>query len=213
MNGVHDLGGMQSFGPVRPEPDEPPFHHDWERRTLAVTLAMGALGLWNIDQMRHVRESLPPAQYLSSSYYEIWQQGLQDAVQELRLLDDVPDGVDARSAEELIEMFSTRGSYERPVDHGPRYAVGQRVRARNHNPAGHTRLPRYARGRIGTVVAVRGAHVFPDRNAVPLGQRPEADPEWLYTVDFSGTELWGDDADPNLTVSVDAWEPYLEETS
>lgn len=213
MNGVHDLGGMQSFGPVRPEPDEPPFHHDWERRTLAVTLAMGALGLWNIDQMRHVRESLPPAQYLSSSYYEIWQQGLQDAVQELRLLDDVPDGVDARSAEELIEMFSTRGSYERPVDHGPRYAVGQRVRARNHNPAGHTRLPRYARGRIGTVVAVRGAHVFPDRNAVPLGQRPEADPEWLYTVDFPGTELWGDDADPTLTVSVDAWEPYLEETS
>lgn len=213
MNGVHDLGGMQSFGPVLPEPDEPPFHEDWERRTLALTLATGALGLWNIDQMRHLRESLPPAQYLSSSYYEIWQQALENAVEELGLLDTPPGGVTARSAAELIAMFSTPGSYERPTERGPRYAAGQRVRARDLNPAGHTRLPRYVRGRVGTVVAVRGAHVFPDRNAVPLGQRPGQDPEWLYTVDFTGPELWGEDADPTLTVSVDAWEPYLQEVS
>ncbi|GGK60044.1 nitrile hydratase subunit beta [Ornithinimicrobium pekingense] len=211
MNGVHDLGGLQSFGPVRPEPDEPAFHDDWERRTLGMTLAMGALGLWNIDQMRHLRESLPPAQYLSSSYYEIWQQALEDAVGTLGLLDDPPEGVHARSAEELLATVSARGSYERPTSTGPRYAVGQRVRARDLNPVGHTRLPRYARGRVGTVVAVRGAHVFPDRNAVPLGQRPDTAPEWLYTVDLSGRELWGEDADPTLTVSVDAWEPYLEE--
>lgn len=213
MNGVHDLGGLQSFGPVLPEPDEPPFHADWERRTLALTLAMGSLGLWNIDQMRHVRESLPPAQYLSSSYYEIWQQGLENVVAELGLLDNPPEGATARSAEELMAMFSSRGSYERPTDQGPRYAVGQRVRARNLNPVGHTRLPRYARGRVGTVVAVHGAHVFPDRNAVPLGQRADPEPEWLYTVDFAGRELWGEDADPTLTVSIDAWEPYLEEAS
>ena len=213
MNGVHDLGGMQSFGPVLPEPDEPPFHDDWERRTLALTLATGALGLWNIDQMRHLRESLPPARYLSSSYYEIWQQALENAVEELGLLDAPPEGVRARSAEELITMFSSRGSYERPTDQAPRYAVGQLVRTRDLNPVGHTRLPRYARGRVGTVVAVRGAHVFPDRNAVPLGHRPDPEPEWLYTVDLTGRELWGADADPTLTVSVDAWEPYLEEAS
>jgi nitrile hydratase len=204
---------MQSFGPVLPEPDEPPFHADWERRTLALTLAMGALGLWNIDQMRHVRESLPPAQYLSSSYYQIWQQGLENAVEQLGLRERVPEGVGARSAEELIGIVSARGSYERPVDRGPRYEVGQQVRARDLNPVGHTRLPRYARGRVGTVAAVRGAHVFPDRNAVPLGQRPDPEPEWLYTVDFAGRELWGEDADPTLTVSVDAWEPYLQEVS
>lgn len=215
MNGVHDLGGMQSFGPVRPEPDEPPFHEDWERRTLAVTLAMGALGLWNIDQMRHERESLPPAQYLSSSYYEIWQQALENAVATLGLLDEDAafQGPRARTADELLTAFASRGSYERPTDRAPRYGVGQRVRARTLNPTGHTRLPRYARGRVGTVVAVRGAHVFPDRNAVPLGQRPDTDPEWLYTVDFGGRELWGEDADPTLTVSIDAWEPYLVETS
>lgn len=213
MNGVHDLGGLQSFGPVLPEPDEPPFHEDWERRTLALTLALGALGLWNIDQMRHVRESLPPAQYLSSSYYEIWQQGLENVVDELGLLDDPPTGARARSAEELTALFSTRGSYERPTERAPRYAVGQRVRTRNLNPVGHTRLPGYARGRVGTVVAVRGAHVFPDRNAVALGQRPDPEPEWLYTVDFDGRELWGEQGDPTLTVSIDAWEPYLEEAS
>jgi nitrile hydratase len=210
VNGVHDLGGLQSFGPVLAETDEPPFHEDWERRTLALTLALGALGLWNIDQMRHVRESLPPAQYLSSSYYEIWQQGLENVVEELGLLRSPPPDVRARSAEELISQFSTRGSYERPTDRAPRYEVGQQVRTRNLNPTGHTRLPRYARGRVGTVVAVRGAHVFPDRNAVGLGQRPDPEPEWLYTVDLEGRELWGEDADPTLTVSVDAWEPYLE---
>lgn len=213
MNGVHDLGGMQSFGPVLPEVDEPPIHEDWERRTLAVTLAMGALGLWNIDQMRHQREKLPPAQYLSSSYYEIWQAALENAIQELGLLEEVPEGVRARTAEELVTAFSSRGSYVRPTDRPARYAVGQRVRTRNLNPVGHTRLPRYARGKVGTVIAVRGPHVFPDRNAAPLGTRPDPEPEWLYTVDFDGRELWGEDADPTLTVSVDAWEPYLEEVA
>lgn len=208
MNGVHDLGGMQSFGPVRPEPDEPVFHADWERRVLAMTLAVGALGRWNIDQSRHEREKLPPHVYLSSSYYEIWLRGLANLVRGLGLLQE--DGLRPRTADELLAGFTRQGSYERPTDTTPRYAVGQRVRARDLNPVGHMRLPRYARGRVGTVVAVRGAHVFPDRHAVPLGQEPDETPEWLYTVDFVGTELWGADADPGLTVSIDAWEPYLE---
>lgn len=208
MNGVHDMGGMQGFGPVVPETDQHPFHAEWERRALAITLAMGALGQWNIDQSRHEREKLPPSIYLSSSYYRIWTLALENTIEALGLLQR--DDLAARSADELVAAFSSQGSYERPIEREPAYAVGQRVRARRINPAGHTRLPRYARGRLGTVVAVRGAHVFPDRSAVPLGQQADKSPEWLYTVDFAGTELWGKDADPTLTVSIDAWEPYLE---
>ena len=208
MNGVHDTGGMQGFGPVLPERDEPPFHDEWEKRSLALTLAVGALGLWNIDQMRHERESLPPAQYLASSYYRIWFLALENAVRRLELLDR--EGVRARTAEELIGLFSSRSSYERPIAAGPAFQPGEQVRARTMHPSGHTRLPRYARGHVGTVLAVRGAHVYPDRNAVPFGQEPDHAPEWLYSVEFSAVELWGDGADPTVTVSIDAWEPYLE---
>ena len=208
MNGVHDMGGMHGFGPVLSEADEPPFHAEWESRSLSITLAMGALGLWNIDQMRHERESVPPAEYLSSSYYRIWFLALENAIRALELLD--AEGLRARTAEELIGALSSRSSYERPIDSQPSFQPGQRVRARNINPSGHTRLPRYARGHLGTVLAVRGAHVYPDRNAVPLGQESNHAPEWLYTVGFTGRELWGDDADQTITVSIDAWEPYLE---
>lgn len=213
MNGVHDLGGMQGFGPVRPEVDEPAFHAEWERRALAMTLAVGALGRWNIDQSRHTRESLPPATYLGSSYYKIWTLGIEELLEESGLLQE--EGMTPRTGEELLTGFSSQGSYERPTEQAPAFAVGQRVRARNLNPRGHTRLPRYVRGRTGQVVAVRGAHVFPDRHAAPVGPGVVGDqtPEWLYTVDFTGTELWGEDADPRLTVSVDAWEPYLEDAS
>ena len=208
MNGVHDLGGMHGFSPVTPEVDEPPFHAEWERRALALTLAMGALGLWNIDQMRHQRETLPPAEYLSSSYYRIWFVALENALRAVHVLDR--GDLSARTADELIDLFSSRLSYERPIDHGPIFKPGDRVRARNMHPTGHTRLPRYARGRVGTVATVQGAHVFPDRNAVPLGQQAKDEPEWLYNVEFAGRELWGNDADPTVTICIDAWEPYLE---
>jgi nitrile hydratase beta subunit len=208
MNGVHDVGGMQGFGPVLPEVDEPPFHEEWERRSFSITIALGALRLWNIDQMRHERESLPPAEYLSSSYYRIWFLALENAIRKLGPLDR--EGLRAHTAEKILGMLSSRSSYGRPIDSQPVFQPGQRVRARNINPNGHTRLPRYARGHVGTVVAVRGAHVYPDRNAAPLGQEPDRAPEWLYTVDFSARELWGEDADPTVTTSIDAWEPYLE---
>lgn len=211
MNGPHDMGGAQSFGPVVPESDTHPFHQEWEKRAFAVTLALGAFGLWNIDQSRHEREKLPPAIYLSSSYYRIWWLALENTIEALGLLER--EDLTARTAAELIGSFSARGSYERPAAAAPRFAVGQRVLTRLMNPTGHTRLPRYARGRLGTVVAVRGAHVFPDRNAAPLGERPPQSGEWLYTVDFAGTELWGADADPTLTVSIDAFEPYLQAAS
>ena len=117
MNGVHDLGGMQAFGPVVPEVDEPVFHAGWERRALALTLAVGALGRWNIDQSRHARESLPPADYLGSSYYRIWTLGLERLVAGSGLLAD--ESARARTAEELLTGFSRPGSYERPIDHRP----------------------------------------------------------------------------------------------
>ena len=208
MNGVHDMGGMQGFGPVRPEADEPPFHAEWERRSFSITLATGALGLWNIDQMRHERESLPPAEYLSSSYYRIWFLALENAIRSVGLLNR--EGLRARTAEELRGVLSSRSGYERPIATEPIFQPGERVRARTINPSGHTRLPRYARGHVGTVLAVRGAHVYPDRNAVPLGQESDHAPEWLYTVDFNACELWGEGADPTVTISIDAWEPYLE---
>lgn len=211
MNGPHDMGGAQSFGPVVPEADAHPFHQDWERRALAITLAVGAFGLWNIDQGRYEREKLPPSIYLSSSYYRIWILALENTIEALGLLER--EDLTARTAEQLIGIFSTRGSYERPIDSTPAFEVGQRVVTRKINPTGHTRLPRYARGRVGTVIAVRGAHVFPDRNAVPLGEKPEKIPEWLYTVEFAGTELWGEDADSTHTVSIDAWQPYLRAAS
>lgn len=208
MNSVHDMGGTHGFGPVVRESDEHVFHAEWEKRALAMTLALGALGLWNIDQIRHEREKLPPSIYLASSYYRIWTLALENAIEALGLLQR--DDLTAWTGEELLALFAGQGSYERPTDSEPAYAVGQQVRARQINPVTHTRLPRYARGRVGTVIAVRGAHVFPDRSAAPLGERGDKTPEWLYTVDFAGTELWGADADPTLTVSIDAWEPYLE---
>lgn len=208
MDGVHDLGGMHGYGPVIPEPDEPIFHADWERRALAITLALGSLGQWNIDQSRHARESLPPAQYLTSSYYKIWYLGLERLIEGVNLLENTD--LDAIAADELLAKVSAHVPYDRPTDRRPTFAVGDQVRARTIHPRGHTRLPRYARGHLGTIAAVRGAHVFPDRNAVALGEASNHDPEWLYTVSFAATELFGEDADPRHSVSIDAWEPYLE---
>lgn len=236
MDGIHDLGGMHGFGPVRPEPDEPTFHADWERRALAVTLATGAHGRWTIDRSRHARESLPPATYLTSSYYEIWLRALERLLVQSGLLPadalcpqaqaDLPDGFAATPGESgesvsppespaavawpaLRTALQTGSSYEREVESPPAFAVGAAVRTIEDHPAGHTRLPRYARGKVGHVVAVRGAHVLPDANAVPAGRPAPGDAAWLYTVEFDAPTLWGADADPRSTVAIDAWEPYL----
>lgn len=222
MNGVHDMGGMQGFGPVQPEADEPLFHAAWERRALGVTLAMGASGQWNIDSSRAARESLPPATYLASSYYEIWVRGLERLMLERGLLSDgelrqglplMPPVALARVLQRTdVDAVLARGSpTSRPPSGAARFTVGDRVRARNMHPQGHTRLPRYVRGHVGTVALLHGAHVFADRHAVQAPGRPFDDsPEWLYTVEFDGRELWGPDAEAGLCVSVDAWEPYLE---
>jgi nitrile hydratase len=217
MNGAQDMGGMMGFGPVVPERDEPMFHAAWERRAFALTLAMGATGSWNLDQSRFARESLPPGQYLAKSYYEIWLAGLEKLMAERGLVTPAeiaagkalspPKPVTRTLAAENVESTLRKGGpTRRPATAAQRFQAGQRVRARNMHPTGHTRLPRYVRGHVGAITHVHGAHVFPDANAAGQGESPQ----WLYTVRFPAQELWGEAADPNGTVSVDAWESYLE---
>jgi nitrile hydratase len=218
MNGAQDLGGMMGFGPIAPEPDEPVFHAEWEKRALGVTLCCGALGEWNLDINRHARESLHPADYLASSYYEIWIKALSKLLlrRELASAAEIAAGhaqQPARStarpplrAENVAAVLAKGSACDRPLDRAPRFKAGDRVRTRNINPTSHTRLPRYARGKIGVIERRHAAYVFPDSNAHGKGE----DPQWVYTVAFAGTELWGADADPSLSVAVDCWEPYLE---
>jgi nitrile hydratase beta subunit len=217
MNGAQDMGGQMGFGPVVPEHDEPPFHAEWERRALAVTLACGAMGHWSIDASRHARETLPPLEYLGSSYYEIWIKALEKLLRREGFVsdDELRAGralVAARPPNRVLHAAEVaaalaRGSpTDRPATRPARFAVGDRVRTANDHPAGHTRVPRYARGRSGRIEQVRGVHVFPETSAHGLGECPQ----WLYTVAFDGRELWGRAADPGLTVSIDAWESTLE---
>jgi nitrile hydratase len=206
---------MDGFGPVVVEEGEPVFHAPWEGRVLAMTRAMGAARAWNIDMARYTMERLPPAVYLTSSYYERWLLGLETNLVEHGIVgsDELAVGRSLREGSlpagrltvEQAGDAPGRGSFERPAAGPARYSVGDRVRARNLHPASHTRLPRYVRGRVGTVVMVHGCHVFPDRSV-----RGDEDPQWLYTVRFEGHELWGPDADAHVAVSVDAFEPYLE---
>jgi nitrile hydratase len=217
MNGAQDLGGMQGFGPVVPEANEPCFHAEWERRAFAVTLAMGATGAWNLDMSRAARESLPPAKYLSSSYYQIWLEGLQTLMVAKGLVsaDELRDGrvasppapnVRVLTKDRVPAALAKGSSTERQASAPARFSAGDTVRTRTMNPATHTRLPRYCRGKRGTIISVRGAHVFPDTNALAQGEHPQ----WLYTVQFEAAELWGPDTTAS-SVCVDCWEPYLEQ--
>ncbi|MBC7281180.1 nitrile hydratase subunit beta [Hoeflea sp.] len=217
MNGPHDLGGQMGFGPVAPEIDEPVFHAEWERRALGVTLAAGTLGAWTIDESRHARESLHPAIYYSASYYEIWIRALEMLLERYGFVS--PDEIEAGRPlwpgvkpkqvlrpGDVPRVLARGGPCNRAVAEAPKFRAGDRVRTINEHPTGHTRLPRYARGRLGAIEAVREGFVFPDTNAHGKGENPQH----VYTVCFDGQELWGQGADPALTVSIDAWESYLE---
>jgi nitrile hydratase subunit beta len=216
MDGIHDMGGMHGFGKVEPEPNEPVFHAAWEARCLALNRAMGYTGVWTIDQTRAGIENLPPDLYLSSSYYKKWAVRLEKLIVELGLADadEIKAGHALRSGKSLKRKLNaadvpsslTRGSFARPAKAPARFKVGDSVRTKNIHPRTHTRLPRYARGRVGVVEALRGCHVFPDTVAIGNGE----DPQWLYTVLFAGRELWGANADPSLKVSIEAFEPYLD---
>lgn len=219
MNGAQDLGGMQGFGPVLPEPNEPRFHDEWERRAFALTLAMGATGAWNLDMGRAARESLPPAQYLSSSYYQIWFEALTKLLisQGLVSTDEIRDGKAQAPAashvrtllkDNVISVLARGSPSVREASAPARFSfkIGDAVTTKQMNPATHTRLPRYCRGKRGTVIGVRGTHVFPDTSATGQGEQPQC----LYTVQFAAEELWGPDTTAS-SICVDCWEPYLEQ--
>jgi nitrile hydratase beta subunit len=216
MNGIHDLGGMQDFGPVMPERDEPVFHAAWEARALAISRALGYARIWNIDMSRAAVENLPPALYLTLPYYGKWTLRNERLLIDAGLVgeDELAAGHALRPGKPLprrlgtadVPKALTRGSYAREPRAPARFKAGDRVRTRNIHPKTHTRLPRYARGHVGTIECVRGCHVFPDSVAIGQGENPQ----WLYTLLFEGRELWGDDCDPTVKVSIEAWEPYLE---
>ena len=216
MNGVHDMGGMHGMGPIRPEPNEPVFHAAWEARVYAMTRALRSDGKWNLDSGRHEIEQLPPADYLRMTYYEKWFARLVRRVLRVGLVtrDELDSGHPAPgpkatpglTAHMVPAMIARGGSARREVAAEPTFAVGDRVRARNIHPAGHTRLPRYARGKIGTIDRDHGVFVFPDTNAQFLGENPQH----VYSVRFLARELWGDQASPRDSVYVDLWDDYLE---
>jgi nitrile hydratase beta subunit len=216
MNGAQDMGGMQGFGPVVTEPNEPLFHHEWERRAFAITLAMGATGKWNLDMARAARESLPPPQYLSSTYYQIWFEGLKTLLinSGLASADEIRDGeakvpavpnVRKLLKDNVVVALAKGGPSEREIAVPARFKPGDRIRTKQMNPPTHTRLPRYCRDKRGVIVAARGAHVFPDTQALGQGEQPQ----WLYTVRFEAAELWGSETTAT-SVCVDCWESYLE---
>jgi nitrile hydratase len=217
VNGPHDVGGMMGFGPISPERDEPIFHADWEKRAIGVVIAAGGMGHWSLDESRSARETRTPSDYYGSSYYEIWIKALETLLLRHGFVTaaDLEAGVPVDPTPtprrtlrvEDVPVLVARGSpCNRPLDAAPRFAAGDRVRTRNINPTGHTRLPRYARGKTGTIVAAHGGFVFADENAIGPGSAPQH----LYTVRFDAAELWGPDGDPASEVSIDAWESYLE---
>jgi nitrile hydratase len=210
------MGGMHGFGSLRLDIDEAPFHFDWERRMFAVQQATGRLGLWTIDMSRAEIEAIPAEEYLiDDDYFRRWVPRLEHFAVRYGLasVEEIAAGkalvppraglVAAKPAS--VEQFVARGnSSMRPQAAPARYKVGDRVRARNYQPATHTRLPRYVRGRIGTIAIVHGVHVFPDTNCMGVEDR-----QWLYSVEFDGREVWGDTADPNVMICVDVSEPNI----
>jgi nitrile hydratase len=217
MNGIHDLGGMHGMGPIQPEENEPVFHARWEARVYAMVRAMGAWRKWNIDASRHQRELIPPAEWLRMSYYEKWLAGLIELMIDKGLVTRAelasgqaspgsPKATPALPVEAVAPLTAKGSPYNREVRAAPRFQPGQIVRARNINPVGHTRLPRYVRAKSGTIDAVHGVFVFPDTNAHFKGENPQ----YLYSVRFTARELWGEQTTSQDCVYVDLWDDYLE---
>lgn len=216
MDGVHDMGGTDGFGRVEPETNEPVFHAPWEGRVFGMTRSMLYGGAWSLDELRAEQEKLPPHVYLSVSYYERWTLGLERLLTSHGFVEDAElqagetlspgKALGRKLTKEAVTHVLRRASFARPAPDEPRFRVGDVVRTRNIHPLSATRLPRYARDKTGRIERVQGCHVFPD--SVVLGKGD--DPQWLYTVVFEGRTLWGEDADPSLKVSIEAFEPYLE---
>jgi nitrile hydratase subunit beta len=217
MNGIHDMGGMHGMGPIEEERNEPVFHHSWEGRVFALRRAMGAWRKWNIDVSRHEVELVPAADYLRTSYYErqfvafvvlLAKRGFITPA-ELETGSPAPGSpvaVPALTTDKAAELVVKGVPTSRDVSVTPSFQTGQRVRARNINPVGHTREPRYVRDKLGTIHRDHGVFVFPDTNAHFLGEKPQH----VYSVRFAARELWGSQAAPQDSVYVDLWDDHLE---
>jgi nitrile hydratase subunit beta len=217
MNNIHDMGGLQGMGPIRFEKNEPVFHAPWERRIYALIRAMRAWRKWSLDTDRHALELLPPLDYLRMSYYERWVLRLETHIVKYGLVtrEEMESGKAAAGSVKATPVFTlstSAGWLSRGIasSHDPKvrplFKTGQRVRARNINPTGHTRLPRYARGKTGVIARDHGVYVFPDSNAHFLGEKRQH----VYSVRFAARELWGDSASPRDSVYIDMWDDYLE---
>ena len=216
MNGVHDLGGMHGMGPIHYEKNEPVFHARWEERVYAMNRALGAWHKWNLDAWRHDIELLPPHDYLRMSYYEKWFAALEKRVVNYGFVtkEELANGKAAAGTNKATPVLTSE--LARQIGRGipsskdpsirPLFQVGQRVRARNINPTGHTRLPRYARGKTGQIVRDHGVYAFPDTNAQYKGEKRQH----VYSVRFASRELWGEQASPRDSVYIDMWDDYLE---
>ncbi len=221
MNGVHDMGGMHGFGRVEREENEPLFHAPWEGRVRAMMQALVALGVFNLDEQRRTVESLPPGQYLTSTYFERWLAALQLVLEEKGVLS--AQGIEKA----LTQLERTSGTPVRRDDPAlaaavvaqikhpakrlqqgapPRFRSGDRVLTKNRHVHGHTRLPRYVRGKRGIVDRVHGIYALPDAAAHGRGPHPEA----VYSVRFAARDLWGDAAAGTDSLYIDLWETYLD---
>lgn len=218
MNNVHDMGGMQGFGPIEIDDPKVVFHDNWERRAFALIVATNTAGQWNIDRSRAVRESLPPLQYLSNTYYQIWLDAFEKQLletgmvteQELQSGQEIgpgKPGVKALSAKQLPAALARGWPSERPTTSTAKFKLGQRVRTIEAHPRTHTRLPAYCRDKEGIITGLHGMHVFPDKSA----HGPD-EPQWMYTVEFAADEIWGADTTAN-TISLNCWEPYLRQAT
>lgn len=217
MNGVHDMGGFQDMGPVSHERNEPVFHSVWEGRMYGIDRSLRALGKWNLDAWRHQIELLPPADYLRLTYYERWLAVdeqlavMHGLITPDELATGVPDPLAPKASPGLTAAVAAarlgRGipSADDPLVR-PHFKVGQRVRARNMNPAGHTRLPRYARGKVGVIGIDHGVYTYSDSNAHSDGEKRQH----VYSVRFSARELWGEHASVRDSVHLDMFDDYLE---
>lgn len=216
MNGVHDMGGMHGMGPVEIEKDEPVFHSEWEARAFALTVAAAFHRKWNIDMGRHSRERMPPAEYLAASYYERWLFGVQKLLVEEGLVsagelatghaDSKADDARTLHTADVAEYLRYRVRARVEAEVPPKFKPGDRVVARNIHPTGHTRLPRYARGKRGVIDRDHGVFIFPDTNAMSRDKKPQH----LYTVRFAARELWGPAASARDNVCVNLWDDYLD---
>jgi len=216
MDGIHDMGGMDGFGKVGAEVGDSVFHAPWEGRMYALQRAMTFAGAWTIDMSRYTQECLAPGVYLTATYYERWALGMEENVLQCGFVDSAElaaghaltpgKALRRKLTPSLMAQTPSSATTEPPTGGSPEFRPGDMVRTRNLHPLTHTRLPGYARGHNGIVVCARGYQAFADAAA----RGDETAREWLYTVSFDARELWGEDADASLSVSIDAFEPYLE---